>query len=71
MRASWIFSRNDVVVNLGVIAGGIAVALLGSRLPDLAIGAAVSLFVLRGGLRIVRDARAELVRVSGEEALSE
>lgn len=71
MRASWIFSRNDVVVDLGVIAGGIAVAVLGSPLPDLVIGAAVSLFVLRGGLRIVRDARAELERGGGEEALAE
>ena len=59
MRASWIFSRNDVLVNLGTIAGGALVALLGSRIPDLAIGLFVSAAVFRGGVRIVRDASAE------------
>jgi Co/Zn/Cd efflux system component len=56
LRASFIFSTNDVLANLGVILGGFLVAATGSRLPDLAIGAAVVLLVLRGGLRIVRDA---------------
>ncbi len=65
MRASWIFSQNDVVVNLGVISGGLLVALFGSRLPDLVIGAVVAFFVLRGGLRIVRDARQERQDVLG------
>jgi Co/Zn/Cd efflux system component len=56
LRASFIFSTNDVLANLGVILAGFLVAATGSRLPDLAIGAAVVLLVLRGGLRIVRDA---------------
>jgi Co/Zn/Cd efflux system component len=55
LRASFIFSTNDVLANLGVILGGFLVAATGSRLPDLAIGAAVALLVFRGGLRIVRD----------------
>ncbi len=59
MRASFIFSQNDVIVNLGVILGGLLVWALGSRLPDLVIGGLVSFAVLRGGLRILRDARAE------------
>jgi len=59
LRASFIFSTNDVLANLGVILGGVLVATTGSRLPDLAIGAAVVLLVLRGGLRIVRDASRE------------
>jgi Co/Zn/Cd efflux system component len=59
LRASFIFSTNDVLANLGVIVGGVLVAATGSRLPDLAIGAAVVLLVLRGGLRIVRDASRE------------
>lgn len=59
MRASFIFSQNDVIVNLGVILGGLLVWKLGSRLPDLIIGGLVSFAVLRGGLRIVRDARTE------------
>jgi Co/Zn/Cd efflux system component len=59
LRASFIFSTNDVLANLGVILGGFLVAATGSRMPDLAIGAAVVLLVLRGGLRIVRDASRE------------
>jgi cation diffusion facilitator family transporter len=58
MRASWIFSVNDVLANLGVIAAGGLVLLLGSRLPDLIIGFVISLLVLRGGLRIIEEARA-------------
>lgn len=59
MRASWIFSRNDVIANLGVIAGGMLVGVTGSRFPDLIIGAAITLLVLNGGVHILRDARAE------------
>jgi len=57
MRASWIFSTNDVIANLGVIISGGLVMWLGSRLPDLIIGAIVSAIVLRGGLHILREAR--------------
>jgi Co/Zn/Cd efflux system component len=54
MRASWIFSTNDVLANLGVIAAGALVAWTGSRLPDLVIGAGVGLLVLAGAVRILR-----------------
>lgn len=57
MRASWIFSANDVLANLGVIIAGILVATLRSPLPDLIIGCIISALVVRGGLRIVADAR--------------
>ncbi|MFW5989324.1 MAG: cation transporter [Desulfosudaceae bacterium] len=57
MRASWIFSANDVVANLGVIISGGLVLLLGSRLPDLIIGAIISAVVVRGGVRILREAK--------------
>jgi Co/Zn/Cd efflux system component len=57
MRASWIFSRNDVIANLGVILAGGLVAWTDSRLPDLAIGLLVALIVIRGGILIRQDAR--------------
>lgn len=57
MRASWIFSANDVIANLGVIVSGVLVATMGSRFPDLIVGAIISIVVIRGGLRILRDAR--------------
>lgn len=53
MKASWIFSANDVVINIGVIAAGALVAWTGSSYPDLVIGAVVGLIVLNGARRIL------------------
>lgn len=55
MRASLIFSANDVIANLGVIISGGLVWLLGSRYPDLVIGAVIAGLVLYGGIRILRE----------------
>jgi Co/Zn/Cd efflux system component len=57
MRASWIFSTNDVIANAGVILSGLLVMWLGSRIPDLVVGAIVSVVVIRGGCLILKDAR--------------
>lgn len=57
MRASWIFSTNDAIANLGVIVSGGLVLAFGSRLPDLIIGAVISVVVLRGALQILREAK--------------
>lgn len=54
MKASYIFSANDVIVNLGVIIAGIFVALTGSHYPDLIIGLIVVLFVLNGARKILQ-----------------
>ena len=56
MRASWIFSTNDVIANVGVVVSGALVMLLGSRLPDLVIGTIISAVVVRGGMQIWREA---------------
>jgi Co/Zn/Cd efflux system component len=56
MRASVIFSTNDTLANLGVIAAGLLVAWSGSPIPDLLIGSGISLLVLSGGRRILREA---------------
>ncbi len=53
MKASWIFSANDVVINLGVILAGALVAWTGSNYPDLVIGTIVGLIVLSGARRIL------------------
>lgn len=63
MRASWIFSKNDVIANLGVILAGGLVAWSGSRLPDLVIGLLVVIVVIRGGLLILKDADTTLTTV--------
>lgn len=59
MRASWIFSKNDVLANLGVIIAGILVHFTGTRWPDIVIGLMITVIVLRGGIEILRDAAAE------------
>jgi len=59
MRASWVFSRNDVIANLGVMAGGGLVALLDSPLPDLIIGFLIAAIVMHGAFSIVRGAARE------------
>lgn len=53
MKASVIFSANDVIANAGVIAAGALVAVSGSRYPDLAIGAIIAVVVLLGARRIL------------------
>ena len=53
MKASWIFSANDVLANLGVIVAGGLVALTGAAWPDLVIGTIVGLLVLNGARRIL------------------
>ena len=53
MRASWIFSTNDVIANTGVILSGVLVLLLGSAVPDLVIGTLISVVVVRGGFKIL------------------
>ncbi|MCB1232668.1 MAG: cation transporter, partial [Verrucomicrobiae bacterium] len=55
MRASWIFSKNDVIANAGVILAGFLVYLSGTRWPDLAIGLVIAGFVLNGGIQILRE----------------
>ena len=53
MKASWIFSANDVVINLGVITAGALVAWTGSNYPDLIIGTIAGVVVLNGARRIL------------------
>lgn len=53
MTASYIFSANDVIANLGVIVAGVLVAWTGSPYPDLVIGTIIGLVVLSGARRIL------------------
>ncbi|MCG8599919.1 MAG: cation transporter [Verrucomicrobiales bacterium] len=56
MRASWIFSKNDVIANVGIIIGGALVYFTQTRWPDLIIGLFITAVVLRGGIFILKDA---------------
>ena len=65
MRASWIFSTNDVIANLGVILSGVLVWLVGSRYPDLIIGTVISFIVIRGGIKILSEAKESKLSANG------
>ncbi len=54
MKASYIFSANDVLANLGVIGAGALVAWLGTPWPDWIIGLLIAALVLTGAVRILR-----------------
>lgn len=54
MRASMIFTSNDIIINLGVIVAGVLVHYLNSGLPDLLIGIIVFAIVIQGALRILK-----------------
>jgi Co/Zn/Cd efflux system component len=54
MKASWIFTTNDVIANLGVIVAAGMVGLTGSNVPDLVVATVIALVVLNGAVRILR-----------------
>jgi Co/Zn/Cd efflux system component len=57
MRSTWICSRNDIIANVGVLAAAAAVALSGSRWPDVLVGAAIAGLFLWSAFGILREAR--------------
>jgi Co/Zn/Cd efflux system component len=57
LRASWIFTRADVIANVGVImAAGLVIA-TSSNIPDVVIGVAIGLYVVKEAVEILREAR--------------
>lgn len=54
MKASQIFSANDVIANIGVLIAGALVTATNSRLPDLIIGFIIAIVVFRGSIAILK-----------------
>ena len=63
-RAIWLFSRNDAINNLAVIAAAALVFWLRSAWPDIIVAAIIAAMFLHSSWEIVRDARAELRRTA-------
>jgi len=59
-RAIWLFSRNDALANLAVIAAAGLVFWLRSAWPDLIVAALIAALFLHSAWEIIRDARREL-----------
>jgi cation diffusion facilitator family transporter len=60
VRAVWLFSRNDALANVAVIAAAALVYWTRSAWPDLVVAAVIALLFLHSAYEIVRDARREL-----------
>jgi Co/Zn/Cd efflux system component len=59
LRAATTFSFNDFISNGGILIAGALVLWLGTNWPDLLVGLATALIAIKGGIEILRDARAE------------
>ncbi|MBT8036706.1 MAG: cation transporter [Verrucomicrobiae bacterium] len=57
MRASYIFSKNDVIANSGVILASFLIYLTNSRWPDIIIGFIITVIVFLGGLKIISSTK--------------
>jgi Co/Zn/Cd efflux system component len=58
LRATWIFTRADVVANVGVILAGALTLAIGLSYPDLVIGTLIALYVIKEAVEILTEARA-------------
>lgn len=54
IKASMIFTSNDVIINLGVIVAGILVHWLKTSEPDLIVGTIVFILVVKSAFRILK-----------------
>lgn len=66
LRASWIFTRADVVANVGVIVSALLVLWTDSRYPDLVVGTLIGAYVVREAWEILGEARAARRAASAE-----
>ena len=57
LRATWIFTRADVIANLALIVSGAVVLWSGFRAIDLIVGAAIGCYVIKEALEIFSEAR--------------
>lgn len=67
LRATWLFTRADVVANIGVILAGVLVLWLGSPYPDFIIGILIGLYVIKEAIEILREARSETATGRSDE----
>jgi cation diffusion facilitator family transporter len=57
LRATWLFTRVDVIANVGVMLSGLLVLLTRSRFPDLVVGGAIGIYVIKEAIEILGEAR--------------
>ena len=60
MRAVWLFSRNDAIGNLAVVAAAALVWWTGTQWPDVVVAFAIAALFLQSAWSIIRDAQSDL-----------
>ncbi len=60
VKAVWLYSRNDAISNVVVLAAGAVVWLTASRWPDAVAGALIAALFLHSAFKIVQASRREL-----------
>ena len=60
LRATWIFTRVDVIANIAVLISGGLVALTGLRFIDLAVGALIGCYVVKEAIEILRETQVKV-----------
>jgi len=68
LRATWLFTRVDVIVNVAVFASGLLVWLTDLRVADLLVGLAIGLYVAKEAIEILGEARQREPCSTGEPA---
>lgn len=63
LRATWIFTKVDVIANLGVFASGVLVHIEGWRLADLVIGVLIGSYVIKEAAEILQSSNRTKVKV--------
>lgn len=59
MSSVWECSRNDIATNLAVIAASVGVWLVNTGWPDIVVGAALSIMLIRSSHRVIRNSLRE------------
>ena len=57
LRATWIFTRADVIANIALIVSGAVVLWTGFGAIDLIVGAGIGCYVIKEAVEILQDAR--------------
>lgn len=57
IKASIIFTNNDMWINLGIVVSGLGVMIFSSAIPDLVVGVIVVFISLWGGYKILKETR--------------
>lgn len=68
LKASWIFTTNDMLANAGIVLSGVAVMYFQSPLPDLLIGLVTVELVLHGAWEILESASEARQEVGTDES---